>query len=141
VGAALDPGEFLQVITCTETELQTALAEGRLTDAKTLAALAMYARWQAAPQRSIGVRINGVVQGVGYRDWTIRRARAAGVAGWVRNRRDGSVEAVFQGHPRRCDAIVDDLLRGPPGARVRLLEATPCPFDVALTGFDQRPSE
>jgi ADP-ribose pyrophosphatase len=140
VGAKLDPGEFLEVMTWTEAELHAAVDEGRLTDAKSIAALALHARWAGAPQRSVAVRIDGLVQGVGYRDWTVRRARAAGVTGWVRNRRDGSVEALLQGPRLRCDAIVQDCVQGPGGARVALLEVTPCPFDAALTGFDQRPS-
>ena len=48
-------------------------------------------------QVSVRVRITGIVQGVGYRDWTVRVAVVLGLSGWVRNRSDGSVEAVFKG--------------------------------------------
>lgn len=67
------------------------------------------------------LRIAGHVQGVGYRDWMVRKANQLGVAGWVRNRRDGTVEAFVQGET----AIVEELLRacrlGPPGASVSLI--------------------
>ena len=64
------------------------------------------------------VKIEGRVQGVCYRAWTEQTARRLNLDGWVRNRRDGSVEAVFSGP----DAQVDDMLRrcadGPPDAKV-----------------------
>lgn len=59
-----------------------------------------------SPPRTAHVRIEGRVQGVGYRRWTQRTAREFGLRGWVRNRRDGSVEAVFQGP----DAIVAAMI-------------------------------
>ena len=68
--------------------------------------------------RALHVRVTGVVQGVGYRAWTEQAARARGLNGWVRNRRDGSVEAVIAGD----DAAVDEMLAafrvGPPGSEV-----------------------
>lgn len=140
VGAKLDPGEFLEVSSCTEAELYAALDEGRLTDAKTVAALTLHTRWMAAAQRSIGLRISGLVQGVGFRDWTLRRAIAAGVAGWVRNRRDGSVEARFQGARAACDRLADGCRSGPPAAAVEQIEITRCAFDAALTAFEHLPS-
>ncbi len=70
-------------------------------------------------QRTVRVLITGRVHGVAYRAWTERTAVARGLSGWVRNRHDGAVEAVFSG-PR---AEVDDMLRrcreGPPAAKVR----------------------
>jgi acylphosphatase len=64
------------------------------------------------------VTITGRVQGVGYRAWVEHRARAHGVEGWVRNRRDGSVEALFAGP----EDVVADMIalcrRGPSSARV-----------------------
>ena len=62
--------------------------------------------------------IEGRVQRVGFRYWTESQAAARGLDGWVRNRRDGTVEAVFAG----AEAVVDDMVaacrRGPPAARV-----------------------
>jgi acylphosphatase len=58
------------------------------------------------------------VQGVGYRAACARRARAVGVHGWVRNRTDGSVEAVFEGSPTAVDAVVAWCRQGPAYAHV-----------------------
>ena len=58
--------------------------------------------------------ISGRVQGVHYRDSMIEVARAAGVAGWVRNRRDGDVEAWVQGAPDAVQRVVDWAWKGPP---------------------------
>jgi len=138
VGANLDPGEFLEIVDCSEAELYAAIDEERITDAKTVAALALYTRWQVARTRSICVRIAGVVQGVGYRYWTIRAAQAAGLTGWVRNRRDGSVEAHLQGDAAACDRMVDDCRVGPRGARVDMIQVTRAPYDAALRDFDLR---
>jgi len=64
------------------------------------------------------VTVSGRVQGVGVR-WAItERARSRGVAGWVRNQPDGTVEAVLEGPPEAVDALVAWIRRGPPGARV-----------------------
>ena len=140
VGARLDAGEFLEVDLLGEDALYAALDEGRLTDAKTVAALAMYSRWTAASGRSVRVRITGRVQGVGYRDWMLRRARAAGVAGWVRNLRDGSVEAVFQGSRDACDHLSNGCVEGPSAAEVTLVEVERVPPDHALRTFEFRAS-
>jgi acylphosphatase len=89
--------------------------------------------------RTIQVRIEGRVQGVGYRAFVERNALALGLDGWVRNRRDGSVEALFQGP----DAAIDKMLRlcrqGPPASTVANVETIG--EDVgAFTGFDVRPT-
>jgi acylphosphatase len=71
--------------------------------------------------RTVQVRIEGRVQGVGYRAWTERTALSLGLAGWVRNRADGAVEAVFQGP---ADVVADMLARckaGPRSAAVTLV--------------------
>ena len=138
VGARLDAGEFLEVDLLGEDALYAAVDEGRLTDAKTVAALAMRTRWGAASQRSVRVHVTGRVQGVGYRDWTLHKARAFGVTGWVRNLRDGSVEAVFQGPRDACDRLSDACADGPAAAEVTLVEVERAPRDDALTGFDFR---
>ena len=62
--------------------------------------------------------MRGRVQGVFFRDETRRRARSLGVAGWVANRRDGSVEAVFEGPRETVESMVGWCGRGPSGARV-----------------------
>jgi acylphosphatase len=64
------------------------------------------------------VTIRGRVQGVGYRAWVEYEARAGGLEGWVRNRRDGSVEAVFAGSPEAVADMVARCRHGPPSARV-----------------------
>lgn len=64
------------------------------------------------------VLIRGRVQGVGFRAWTEHEALARGIEGWVRNRRDGAVEAVFAGPPATVADMVAACRRGPPGARV-----------------------
>src|SRR3954469_23448446 len=69
------------------------------------------------------LRITGRVQGVGYRDWCLRTARAADLTGWVRNRTDGSVEAVVQGAPVQIEPFVAACHAGPPLARVKAVDA------------------
>jgi acylphosphatase len=64
------------------------------------------------------VAISGRVQGVGYRAWTVDEARSRGLQGWVRNRRDGSVEAVFAGDATIVDAMIAACWNGPSMARV-----------------------
>jgi len=64
------------------------------------------------------VTIRGRVQGVGYRAWVEYQAITGGLEGWVRNRRDGSVEALFAGPPTRVAEMVALCRHGPPSARV-----------------------
>ena len=68
------------------------------------------------------VVVHGRVQGVFFRDSTERQARSRGVAGWVRNRDDGTVEAVFEGEPEAVDALVDFARSGPSRAEVRRVD-------------------
>lgn len=68
------------------------------------------------------VVVHGSVRGVFFRDSTRREARSRGVAGWVRNRPDGSVEAVFEGEPDAVDRMVGFASRGPRGAHVEHVE-------------------
>lgn len=65
-------------------------------------------------QRILGARISGRVQGVGFRAWTQGQARKLGLAGWVRNERDGTVAVVFAGPPAAVAAMVECLWQGPP---------------------------
>jgi acylphosphatase len=60
----------------------------------------------------------GRVQGVGFRDYVQRQATRHGVAGWVRNRSDGTVEAVFSGEANAVDAAIEACRRGPRSGRV-----------------------
>jgi acylphosphatase len=68
------------------------------------------------------VVIYGFVQGVGFRFGVERTANSRGVAGWVRNRADGAVEAVFEGAQEDVDALVEFCRRGPRGAVVERVE-------------------
>jgi acylphosphatase len=80
------------------------------------------------------VVVHGFVQGVGFRFAVEREARSRGVGGWVRNRPDGTVEAVFEGEREDLDALVDFCRRGPRGAdvdRVEVAEESP----EGLAGF------
>ncbi len=71
------------------------------------------------------VIVRGRVQGIGFRVWTERQALAHGLEGWARNRRDGSVEAVLCGSAADVAAMIKDLHRGPPLARVDRVEERP----------------
>lgn len=75
----------------------------------------------SSPTRTVHVRIEGRVQGVGYRAWTAREASALGLSGWVRNRRDGSVEAVLQGDPEIVGTMLRRCQTGPAEALVTRL--------------------
>ncbi len=77
------------------------------------------------PEKTVRVRVEGRVQGVAYRVWTRQEAEARGLDGWVRNRMDGTVEALFSGSPARVDDMVAACRRGPPAAHVTGLQATP----------------
>jgi acylphosphatase len=70
------------------------------------------------------VVVRGFVQGVFFRDTVRRRAEARGVAGWVRNTRDGTVEAVFEGDADAVERLVDFCRDGPPAARVDHVEVS-----------------
>jgi ADP-ribose pyrophosphatase len=140
VGARLDAGEFLEIAQCTEAVLHQAIDEERLTDAKSVAALALHARWSAATSRSVRLRVTGRVQGVGYRDFAIRQASPAGLAGWVCNRNDGSVEVRVQGARAGCDAFIEACRRGPRAAEVGRIEITRVAPEAALTEFGLEPT-
>ena len=68
--------------------------------------------------RSARPGITGRVQGVGYRAWTLQMANRLGLRGWVRNRRDGSVEALVIGEDDTVGRMIDACREGPFGARV-----------------------
>jgi acylphosphatase len=90
-------------------------------------------------RRAVRVRIRGRVQGVWFRGWTCEEAIRHGLAGWVRNRRDGSVEALLVGSPAAVEAMIAACRSGPSHARVddvTVEDAGAEADDVA--GFDQR---
>ena len=76
------------------------------------------------------VTIRGRVQGVGYRYWVEQQARALGLEGWVRNRRDGSVEALFAGPADVVSDMVALSRRGPSSARVDAAQEEPASADA-----------
>jgi acylphosphatase len=86
------------------------------------------------------LRITGRVQGVGYRAWAIELAGRLGVRGWVRNRRDGSVEALLIGEDDAVIAMLEAYRAGPFAARVTGVEASEA-ADDGSTGFRPRATE
>lgn len=90
---------------------------------------------------SLQLRIRGTVQGVGYRYAMRQQALRLGAHGWVRNRGDGSVEALVQGERPAVEALVAWARTGPPAAHVTEVEAIEAPPEEALVGgFQLRPS-
>jgi acylphosphatase len=83
------------------------------------------------------VVVHGIVQGVWFRDSTRQQALRVGVAGWVRNRPDGTVEAVFEGSPAAVEQLVSFTRSGPPHAHVAKLEVSDEP-PQGLTAFEVR---
>jgi acylphosphatase len=83
------------------------------------------------------VIVSGNVQGVFFRDTCRRKAAERGVAGWVSNRADGAVEAVFEGDPDAVRALVEWCRHGPRGADVESVDAT-SEEPEGLTGFEAR---
>ena len=86
---------------------------------------------------SVAVSIEGRVQGVWFRGWLIREAGARDLRGWVRNRRDGTVEAVFAGPGAVVEDMVEACWNGPPAARVTAVRTAPTE-DPGDADFDYR---
>jgi acylphosphatase len=80
------------------------------------------------------VVIRGRVQGVGYRAWTEHTATSLGLQGWVRNRRDGSVEAVFAGSAELVDRMIAECRRGPISSRVDAVDMSDAGADMLRLG-------
>jgi acylphosphatase len=85
------------------------------------------------------LRIEGTVQGVGYRQWMVRTATRLRVAGWVRNRADGSVEAFVEGDTDAVEELLRACRRGPPGASVTLIHENLAQAEEHI-GFEARAS-
>jgi len=83
--------------------------------------------------------ISGRVQGVNYREAMRQEARRLDVTGWVRNRRDGSVEAVVDGAPSDVQAMIEWAHRGPPSARVT--DVTVSEHPGSFVSFERLPTE
>jgi acylphosphatase len=90
-------------------------------------------------ERAVRVVIEGRVQGVGYRAWTERTAISLGLRGWVRNRRDGAVEAVFAGGAAAVDEMVRRCHQGPRSASVRSVRVTD-ESEIAFPRFEALPT-
>ena len=93
-----------------------------------------------APDKTVRLRITGKVQGVGYRIWATRTASGLGLRGWVRNRLDGSVEALATGAREQIAVLIEACRRGPYGARVTEVTAVPAEDDGSI-GFTAVPTE
>lgn len=94
-------------------------------------------------RKTVRLSISGRVQGVWYRGWMVDRARSLGICGWVRNRADGSVEALVAGPEAAVEALIAAARRGPAAARVDrvAIAPEPEPADHDLPAeFHQRPT-
>jgi acylphosphatase len=87
----------------------------------------------------VRLRIEGRVQGVGFRWWVVREATRLALDGWVRNRADGSVEALAMGEESDLRKLAALCRTGPAGAAVRSVAADPAEDDGSR-GFEQRPT-
>jgi acylphosphatase len=96
----------------------------------------------AAMTVTLHVLVTGQVQGVGYRDGLRAQALRHGVCGWVRNRRDRTVEAILQGEAAAVETVLAWARRGPPAARVTDVMTRPATggLDRPYDGFDWLPS-
>jgi acylphosphatase len=91
--------------------------------------------------KSYHARITGRVQGVGYRAWTVATASKFGLSGWVRNRKDGSVEALFYGTQAQLDDMVKACRKGPLLAKVEHIDLVESQETPAEERFEHRPTE
>ena len=88
---------------------------------------------------SLKVHVHGFVQGVGFRDFLMMAAQQNQLDGWVRNRSDGSVEALVSGATKSVEAFVSSATKGPQGAKISAVDLHNCE-PPADKGFVRRPS-
>lgn len=93
----------------------------------------------ASDSKSVNALIKGTVQGVFYRKWTISAAQKLGLNGWVRNLKDGSVEAVFSGPSNAVDDMIQQCHSGPSNAKVTSVDVSKWDHEVPQ-GFEKRKS-
>ena len=84
----------------------------------------------------VRVVIEGRVQGVWFRDSTRKEALSLGVSGWVKNRRDGGVEALLEGPRQQVHTLIDWCRHGPPAARVTSMHASEEEWTGELSSFE-----
>lgn len=89
---------------------------------------------------AVRLRIHGKVQGVWYRDWTVQAANALGLHGWVRNRADGTVEALVVGEETPVRQLIAQCHQGSPNSKVERIDEEPAQGIVPRDGFVRKPT-
>lgn len=112
---------------------------GKLGRTVLIASMSDASQSTASQIKAVNVVIKGTVQGVFYRKWTVDAARKLGLNGWVRNCRDGSVEAVFAGPPSAVDSMIQQCHSGPSSARVSSVDVSQWDNEVPQ-GFEKKPT-
>jgi acylphosphatase len=82
------------------------------------------------------IRVHGKVQGVGFRFYATRVARRLGLTGWIRNQRDGTVDAAVEGESEKIDEWIEEIREGPRYAEVTSIEQETRPAQGKFTEFD-----
>ena len=91
--------------------------------------------------RTVRLFITGRVQGIGFRYWCVREAQRLGIDGWVRNRKDGSVEAVAHGTAEAVGALIEACRRGPSAAAVEEVHVSDADMmEAGPHGFREQPT-
>lgn len=92
----------------------------------------------SAELTTMRVRVEGTVQGVGFRAYSVRQALALNLKGWVRNRADGAMEALVSGQVKDVERFVQACMKGPEGARVKNIDLV-SDADPGSEGFVELP--
>ena len=90
--------------------------------------------------KAVRLTIAGRVQGVGYRDWAVKMGRRLGLSGWVRNRIDGTVEAVIAGEDAAVARMIELCRQGPSLAKDDRIDETPADAAELPADFTRRPT-